>query len=91
MIILKSLTMPKNVKGGPFRLFLTSNLLQNIEKTEGDSLEIFKKFWKKSQCLKKIKRGDPLVWPSLVRYVKNGVNERGPFALTQMRFCWPVQ
>ena len=43
-----SVTVPKNVKGGTFRDFLTSIVLQNIETNEGGPLVQSKKFQKKS-------------------------------------------
>ena len=45
MRILKSLTVPKNVKGGPLE-FLTSILLHNINKLKLDPLETLKNFQK---------------------------------------------
>ena len=33
-----SVTVPKNVKGGPFGIFLTTIMLQNSETNEGETL-----------------------------------------------------
>ena len=45
--------MPKNVKGGPFLLFLTSIVLQNIETNEGETLWWNPKKVKKSRIVPK--------------------------------------
>ena len=38
MRFLNGVTVPKNVKGGPFAIFLTSIVLQDIKKIEGGTL-----------------------------------------------------
>ena len=78
--------MPKNLKGETFWAFRNFSLLQNIKKLEGGPFD------KKSRTVpKKIQTEDPIVSSGFVSYVKKGLKERGPFALTQMRFRLPVQ
>ena len=53
MRFLNSVTVPKNVKGGPFCDFLTSIVLQNIETNEGGTLWCNPKNFKKSRIVPK--------------------------------------
>ena len=53
MKILNSLIVPKNVKGEPFGIFLTSILLQNIKKNEGRHFGAIKQFSKRSLIVPK--------------------------------------
>ena len=74
MIILNSLIVTKNVKGG-FWAFSTSLQLQNIKKMKGEPFGD-KKISKKSLIApKQIERGDPLVSSGFVGYVKKVKNE----------------
>ena len=61
MRFLNSVTVPKNVKGGTLRNFLTSIVLQKIETNEGGTLWCYPKISKKSRIVpKKVGlRGDP--------------------------------
>ena len=53
-------------------------MLKNLK---GETIWRQKNFAKSRTVPKKLK-GDPIVSPGFVSYVKKGVNERGPFALT---------
>ena len=64
MRFLNSVTVPKNVKGGPFGIFLTSIVFQNVETNEGGTLWCNPKSFKKSSIVPKKKwgHGGSLVW-----------------------------
>ena len=47
------MSVPKNVKGGPFEIFLASILLQNIETNDGGTLWCNPKIFKKSLIVPK--------------------------------------
>ena len=53
MRFLKSVTVPKNVKGGTFCDFLASIVLQNIETNEGGPSDAIQKTSKKSRIVPK--------------------------------------
>ena len=53
MRFLNSVTVPKNVKGGTLWDFLTSIVLQNVEKYEGGTLWCNPKSFKKSRIVPK--------------------------------------
>ena len=53
MRLFNSITVPKNVKGGPFAIFLTSIVLQNIETNQGGTLRCNPKSLKKSHSAEK--------------------------------------
>ena len=55
--------------------FLTSILLQNIKKTEGDTLETLKFFGKSLTVPKKTERGNSTVSSGFVYYAKKGMND----------------
>ena len=58
--------------------FINIYSVAKYQKTrKGDSFETLKNFQKKSQCRKKIERGDSLVSSGFVGYVKKVKNERG--------------
>ena len=67
-------------KGGPFGFSENPVFLQNIKKFEGRTLWRQKNRKKVAQCQKN-QRGDSIVSSGFVSYVKNEINERGPFAL----------
>ena len=54
MRFLNSVTVPENVKGGPFGIFLTSILLQIIETIERGPFGVRTIFGKKSHSSEKI-------------------------------------
>ena len=64
----ESLTMPKNMKGGPFGIFQHPFCRKTPKNEGGSSGDFFPK--KVSQCRKKLK-GGPLVSSGIVCYVGN--------------------
>ena len=61
---MSSLIVPKNLKEGTFWVFLTTIMLQNIKKKEGETFGDFRKFAKK---VSSEKNGGSLVTTSAMR------------------------
>ena len=66
----------KNVKGDPLGFINIYSVAKYQKTPKGDSFDTLKNFRKKSQNAEKSK-GDPLVSPGFVGYVKKVKTERG--------------